>query len=143
MLMLMTCTGGGHAKSCWGRNIYVDGDPYLEGFLGFSLLPSQAAKGNARRYEDWVNWTLRTLCSRFTGSRLVIEISSNQGSVTIRPRDSSPDPKDVFSKLIPVQDRMCNAEVKTNEPKGCRYSRHALDRRRGRLSYFDSNWARQ
>jgi hypothetical protein len=101
-------------RSRYARNIYINGDPYLEGLLGLSWLPSTQAKTNASRYEAWVNATLDTLWSRFTGSRVIMAISSRQmlGRVTIRPRDASPDPTQMFDRFKSQHDLTCQAEAK-------------------------------
>jgi hypothetical protein len=104
----------GEQESVYAHNIHVDGDAYLKGDLGLKWFPSQEAKTNAANYETWVNQTLAMLWSKFTGSRVIMAISgkSTQGKiVTIRPRDSSPDPTKMFDKFIPEKDRMCNAEA--------------------------------
>ena len=99
-------------KLCWGRNIYVDVGPYLEGALGLAWFPSCKAKVDASQYEAWIEVTLRALCGRFTGSRLVLAISSKLGKVVIQPRDASPDPTDPLSRFVSERDRICNAEAK-------------------------------
>jgi hypothetical protein len=107
-------------RSRFARNLYISGDQYLEGFLGLSWFPSQTARTNADNYESWVNWTLNTVWSRFTGSRVIMTISARRGTVTIIPRDATPDPTKMFERFRPPQDLICNAEGKPLRPKDAR-----------------------
>lgn len=96
----------------FAHNIFADGHPYIEGFLGFSLLPSAGARRNASNYEAAVINILGYQYAKFVSSRVLMAIGKHRDrKVTIRPRPiPDPDPK------VAEVERLYNAEaVATNE----------------------------
>lgn len=79
-------------SSCVAKNIYVDGDPYLKGLFGLSLIPSAEAKRNAANYEADIDWILKCLGMKFTSSRVIVYIAQHPKRVVIRPRPIPPRP---------------------------------------------------
>ncbi|MGH6813313.1 MAG: hypothetical protein ACREDM_13585 [Methylocella sp.] len=91
------------------HNIYADGDLYLKGFLGFSLLPSSEARRNKSNYETDIVYMLGKLYAKFVSSRVLMAIGQHQNrTVTIRLRPI-PDPNPEVAEV----ERLYNA---TTEP---------------------------
>jgi len=91
----------------FASNMSVDGSAYLSGLLGLSLFPSNEAKRNAVNYEADVLQVLSYLQSRFTSSRIIMQISHHPSKqIVIRPLPiAPPDPK------VPDIERLYNSFV--------------------------------
>jgi hypothetical protein len=91
----------------FAHNIFADGDPFLKGFLGFSLFPSADARRNASNYEADVIYILGYRYAKFVSSRVIMTIGQHADKkVTIRPRPiPDPDPK------VADVERLYNAEA--------------------------------
>jgi hypothetical protein len=90
-------------------NIRIDGDEYLEGFLGLSWFPSDKAKQNRSNYELGVEGVLSRLLQKYTSYQVLAAIKGLQGrTITIKPRPFPPplpgqDPNDAkcAAKVLP------------------------------------------
>jgi Effector protein len=79
-------------RSSVAQNLHFDGGPYVRGMLGLAWFPSAAAQRNKENYEADLEWMVRKLYSRFTSSRVILQIASHGSrNVVIRPR-AIPDP---------------------------------------------------
>ena len=106
-------------RSPFGHNIYVDGDPYLKGFLGLSLFPSAEAKSNAANYETVLTHMIANLWAKFTNSRVIQHINQYPSrNVIIRPR-AIPDPDQDAPPLqqVPEEERQYNATAEPTREK--------------------------
>lgn len=95
----------------FAHNIFADGDPYLKGFFGLSLLPSAEARRNKSNYEVAVINILGHQYAKFVSSRVIMTIGQHPNrQVKIRPRPiADPDPEES------EESRLYNAEaVPTN-----------------------------
>lgn len=67
-------------------NIDIDGHLYVKGFLGLDLFASDAAKRNASRYEEVVDYILKFLWGKFTSYHVLLAIHRKAPKrVTIKP----------------------------------------------------------
>ena len=73
-------------------NIFADGDPWLKGFLGLSLFPSDEAKLRKQRYEDWIAFLIGQISKPATGFWILSEINgASSRKVVIQPWIPDPD----------------------------------------------------
>jgi hypothetical protein len=72
-------------------NLFIDGDPWLKGFLGLDWFPSDAAKLRKRRYEEWIPHLINEISRQATGCWLLSEIQGASHKVIVKPW--IPDPE--------------------------------------------------
>jgi hypothetical protein len=106
------------SSSQWSA-ISINGDVYLEGFLGLTWFPSDQAKLNLKRYEDQVDNVVKTLTKRHTGWALLKTISDTGQTVSIEPNPTKDQNSTTYAQN--AQDaagKGLEAETCMKDPKG-------------------------
>jgi len=90
-------------RSSVAANLYSDGRPYIRGAFGLSWFPSAEAQRRKADYEADIDWMLRSIYSRYTGSQVILRIAFHRNkNVVIQPRSIGPHPdepdEDEFSQ---------------------------------------------